>query len=951
MPRKLLIASLAIVGLHLAEVPLLGTSWAGSLAGNLLQVAACAFAVAMCLGAARRAAGMSRLFWVLVGAGIASWGIGNLGWMYYEAVLRAEPPADSAVHFIFGTQSVILAMSLFLDPERDAERLSMESALDFLQLSIIFFLIFLSLYFLPATHGGGSRALLGQIRLETIEGIVVIAIALLQMWRAPVRQARRLYKGLAVYLAIYTAGALVAGYRQYLSASPTGSLFDLAWTVPLLCAALWAGSWRPESEPGIAGAQRRHTPLRTVASNAAYNLTPLVVLIQVSLLPPGNGSLRFSLLGASILLCAIRLAVSQVRETRAAEDAKRRTLAIESAIEGVAILNEGGVYTYLNSAHARILGYDSPAELLGKNWHMLYEEDEARRIEDVLSKQLKQLGSWTGEATARRRDGSHFPQEVSLTLLSDGGLVCVMRDISERRSAERARSEAEAKFRALIEQIAAISYIAEIGVHGRWLYVSPQIETMFGYAPDEWLMLSSEWVRHVHQDDHETIRRAEEACERGEPFQAEYRLTRKDGQAVWVSDTAVVVDDGRGRRVMEGIIIDINERKQLEGQLQQARRMEAVGRLAGGIAHDFNNLLTIIRGYAELAGSRPGGSPQLHADIRRIEDSSERAAALVRQLLAFSRKQVLQPRVIDLNAVIMGLQPLLQRVTGESVELQVHASRNGATVKADPTQIEQVLMNLAVNARDAMPSGGRLTIETDTVSLDAAYSREHSPVVPGCYVMLAVTDTGTGMSAETKAHLFEPFFSTKSGTHGTGLGLSTVYGIVKQSGGYIWVYSELNRGSTFKIYLPAAAEPAEALPVPAVVGRVPRGQETVLLVEDNEGVRDLARVALETYGYRVLASLDAMDAERICRTHDGAIDLLLTDVVMPGVSGRELATHISTLRPGIRVLYMSGYTDNVIAHGGLLERGIAFLQKPFAPAVLAVKVREVLDTPPAPLAR
>jgi len=399
--------------------------------------------------------------------------------------------------------------------------------------------------------------------------------------------------------------------------------------------------------------------------------------------------------------------------------------------------------------------------------------------------------------------------------------------------------------------------------------------------------------------------------------------------------------------LMEGIIVDITERKQLETQLQQARRMEAIGRLAGGIAHDFNNLLTIIKGYTELALNRPRISPELRTDVERIEDASERASTLVRQLLAFSRRQVLQPKLLDLNSIVLGLDKLLRRLMDEDVRLITVTARDIGTIKADPAQMEQVIMNLVVNARDAMRKGGRLTIETANVDLDEAYASDHVTVKPGRYVMLAVSDTGMGMSRETVAHIFEPFYTTKESGRGTGLGLSTVYGIVKQSGGYIWVYSELDRGSSFKVYLPRVEQAAETLAAIKPVSTEQKGSETILLVEDQPQVRELARMALLEKGYTVLATSNPEDAESACAKHASDIHLLLTDLIMPGISGRELATRLTARRPKMRVLYMSGYTFSIMAQAtdqsGMLEDGMAFLQKPFTPSALTEKVREVLD--------
>jgi nitrogen-specific signal transduction histidine kinase len=388
---------------------------------------------------------------------------------------------------------------------------------------------------------------------------------------------------------------------------------------------------------------------------------------------------------------------------------------------------------------------------------------------------------------------------------------------------------------------------------------------------------------------------------------------------------------------------DMTERKQLETQLRQAQKMEAVGRLAGGVAHDFNNVLTAIFGYVDLLREEiPADSPAQH-DLAEVRKASERAASLTKQLLAFSRQQVLEPMVLEPNALVEDFEKMLHRLIGEDVELRLSLARDAGNVLADPGQLQQVLMNLVVNARDAMPTGGKLILETANTELSEPYAELHQQVVPGRYVMLAVSDTGMGMTPETKARIFEPFFTTKEKGKGTGLGLSTVYGIVKQSGGYVWVYSELGRGTTFKIYLPRVdAAPDTMLPArePATV----TGTETILLAEDDDVLRPLARGLLEKLGYTVLDAADGAAALEAARRYGEPIHLLLTDVVMPGVSGRELARELEKSRPETRVLYVSGYTDDAIVHHGMLEPGLSFLQKPFTPASLARKVREVLDT-------
>jgi signal transduction histidine kinase len=405
-------------------------------------------------------------------------------------------------------------------------------------------------------------------------------------------------------------------------------------------------------------------------------------------------------------------------------------------------------------------------------------------------------------------------------------------------------------------------------------------------------------------------------------------------------------------RLLRSVREELAERERAEAalrkseeQLRQAQKMEAIGRLSGSVAHDFNNLLSVILSYSDLLLSDLKPIDPLRGDIESIRKAGEKAADLTRQLLAFSRQQVLAPRVVDLNSVLVDSEKMLRRLLGEDIEIVTHYARTLSRVKVDSSQIDQVLLNLVINARDAMPNGGKLTIETKDVELDESYTSEHFGVARGPHVMLAVSDTGVGMDPQTQARIFEPFFTTKDIGKGTGLGLSTVFGIVKQSGGHIWVYSEPGGGSTFKIYFPALEIEADESEPPEPVEPVTlHGTETILLVEDQDEVRRVAQAILRRYGYHVIEARNAGEALLTCERHPRTIHLLLTDVVMPQLSGRELAERVAALRPTMKVLYMSGYTENVIVHHGILDSGIAYLQKPIVPELLARRVREVLDS-------
>jgi hypothetical protein len=480
---------------------------------------------------------------------------------------------------------------------------------------------------------------------------------------------------------------------------------------------------------------------------------------------------------------------------------------------------------------------------------------------------------------------------------------------------------------------------------GRIVLANARTEEMFGYPRAETLgssieMLLPEAVRGKHIED----RAAYFANPHVRPMGTGMELAgrRKDGSEfpVEVSLSYVRTEDG-----LFGIafVSDISQRKRLEEQLMHAQKMEAVGRLAGGVAHDFNNMLTVISGYNQMILDQLSAFDPLRGYAEEILKAADRAAALTNQLLAFSRRQIVQPRVFDVNMVLLHTEKMLRRLIGEDVELSLHLSPTAGNIKADPGHLEQAIFNLATNARDAMPKGGRITIETAGATLDDTYTKTHMGVNPGEYVMIAVSDDGCGMDAETKRRVFEPFFTTKERGKGTGLGLATVYGIVKQAGGDIWVYSELDRGTTFKLYFPKVEEAATDFRDEGVAA--PHGAETILVVEDEQGVRELTTKILRRLGYDVLAAAGGAEALEIAQAHAGDIALAVTDVVMPNMSGARLAAELRRTHPDIKVIFISGYTENAISQHGVLDEGVAFLAKPFSRESLARKLREVLGAP------
>jgi PAS domain S-box-containing protein len=513
-------------------------------------------------------------------------------------------------------------------------------------------------------------------------------------------------------------------------------------------------------------------------------------------------------------------------------------------------------------------------------------------------------------------------------------------EVAERKRAEEDLADANRRVQAVID--ASPLAIIRLDMEGSVKAWNHAAERMFGWKAEEVLERP---LPTIPDDEQPQFHDLLAGAARGEVVTGlQTRRRRKDGVVfdarLWSAPLTGASGEIRGQIA---ILADVTDQRRLEQQLTQSQKMEAIGRLAGGVAHDFNNVITVVSGYGQMLLDGLAANSDLREAAEEVLKAADRAAGLANQLLTFSRRQTTQPKLLDLNALVRNMERMLGRLIGENVELATVARPDIGPVRADPGQIEQVVMNLVVNARDAMPGGGKVTVETARVVLDESYSRMHAGVAPGVYAMIAVSDTGTGMDAETRSHIFEPFYTTKEHGKGTGLGLSTVYGIVKQHGGDIWVYSELGKGTTFKIYLPVAAGAANAGTAEAPPVRTGSRGETVLLVEDEQGVRKLVRGVLEMQGYCVLEADSGEKALDVCAAYEGPINLLLTDIVMPKMGGRDLAAALSPRRPGMKVLYLSGYTDHVVMDRGVLEHGAEFLQKPFTPDALARKIREVLD--------
>jgi PAS domain S-box-containing protein len=547
------------------------------------------------------------------------------------------------------------------------------------------------------------------------------------------------------------------------------------------------------------------------------------------------------------------------------------------------------------------------------------------------------------------KDGSwRVLESTSSVILSAKGvpekLVIVSRDVSDRRQAIEALRQSESSFRSLVE--GAPYGIYRAATDGQFLRVNPALERMLKYT-DSGELIQKNLRADVFRNSSDFDRLVELLGTEGEFKDVEVEWKRKDNKSITVRCSGRHLNESlQAASVFEVFAEDVTERRALEKQLSMAAKMEAVGRLSGGIAHDFNNLLGVIIGYSQVLRRKLDPNSPLKEHAEEVEKAANRAVSLTRQLLAFSRQQILTLAVVDLNTLVSDMQKMLPRLIGEDVVVDIDLDPNLGRIKADQGQIEQVVMNLAVNARDAMPDGGRLQIETGNRELDDLYCSEHPGAKPGRYIMLAVTDSGAGMTPQTLAHIFEPFFTTKEVGKGTGLGLATVYGIVKQSGGYIWVDSALGIGSCFQIYLPRVEESVSKPAAEAPTDNL-GGTETILLVEDADALRKLARSFLVDHGFQVIVASNGEEAIHVAERHGRPIDLLVTDVVMPGMNGRALADRLLAKQPKLKVLYISGYTDSFIAGHGVLEEGTFLLHKPFTEEVLVRKVRDVLDGRPS----
>jgi PAS domain S-box-containing protein len=647
--------------------------------------------------------------------------------------------------------------------------------------------------------------------------------------------------------------------------------------------------------------------------------------------------------------------LAEAEHRRARREAERNLKAsevrlraiVETASDAIVIIDEESNLLYFNPSTETVFGYTA-GELEGQKLTLLMPEYlrdlHSAGIKAYLETGVKHLNWESMEFPGRHKDGRLIPLGVSFSEFQTNGsrnFTGIIRDISARKEAELELLQSNERYRDLVENAHDIIYSHDL--EGNYISINRAVELITGYTREEALRMN---INQIVAPEHLEMAREmiTHKLEGIEGTAYELDIVAKDGRKVTVEvNTKLVVHDGIPVGV-QGIARDITRRKMLEDQLLQSQKLESVGRLAGGIAHDFNNMLTAINGYSDLVLRQLDPDDPMRQNIEEIKKAGERSAELTHQLLAFSRRQILQPEYIDLNETITETSSMLKRLIGEDIELATVLKPQVGSIKVDPGQLSQIIMNLVVNARDAMPDGGKLTIATSNVFLDPDYARSHLGILPGAYVMLSVSDTGIGMTPDQQEQIFEPFYTTKEVGKGTGLGLSTVYGIVKQSGGNILVYSEVGHGTTFKIYLPRVVQPDEAGEFQESSPKLALGTETILLVEDEDLVRSLSRQVLESCGYTVIEAVDGIEALETLEKSETRIDLLITDVVMPRMGGPELAEKLLEKIPNLPILFASGYTDDAIVRHGVLQTNVNFIQKPFTIDDVARKVRDLLDS-------
>jgi two-component system cell cycle sensor histidine kinase/response regulator CckA len=949
-PRTAAIAvAVILLGTHATVLAVRYGSATASVWGDWIDTAAPLAGAAICWMVSRQAGPFGKRVWRLVGISMLLATIGQALYTdyydYRQAPLGTLWPSDVLVFFWV----VPAMMTLFLSPRDQDRGFRWLRVCDFVQVCTLVLAVELSQIYVPSNWQRAGQAMEVRAMHAGIFFFGLMALSfLIRGFLSPNRTEKAFFLRMGGFLTVHGIVLNNTLYSQASGHYKQGEWPDFPWTVSYCLLILIAGTWNdPEPEPGV------ETYSRSLPRLAQFSplLIPAIVFPLVLLIAQEQFLWAVLLVTASFAAGSARLFVVQNQLLVSSHELQRNLALLQGITDGttdaVFVKDLAGRYLMINTAGARFLGR-KVEDVIGKQDVEVFlpevgrtiMERDRKVIEGGETKTYEEFGTAGGVTRLYLATKGPFRDAGGQII----GLLGICRDITDRKRAEEEIRQSQKKLRTHIDHtpLAMVEWDLEFRV-AAW---NPSAERIFGYTREEAIGQHGSFIVPVPVRDHVDQVWKQLLAQGGGGRNTNDNVT-KDGRTIscdWYN-TPLVDDSGRVFGVAS-LVQDVTERVALEDRLRQSQKMEAIGRLAGGVAHDFNNLLTVILGYTQiLTDGLPAGS-RLADSTAQIRAAADRAAGITRQLLAFSRKQVLSPRIMDLNEIVLNLDSLLRRLIGEDIEVLTLPANDLGSVKADPGQIEQVIMNLALNARDAMPSGGKLTIETLNVELDGMHSREHQPIEAGNYVMLAVSDTGLGMTPEVQSRIFEPFFTTKEVGKGTGLGLSMVYGIIKQSGGFIWVYSEPRQGTNFKIYLPRVEQPAQMLDTDKRSSNVLRGTETILLVEDDPQLRQLSSSVLAHCGYKMLIANGPEDGLAISRANHSHIRLLITDVVMPGMNGRQLAEQITQISPSTKVLYISGYTNNAIVHYGVLDQGLAFLPKPFTLSALVSKVREVLDSEP-----
>lgn len=940
-------AAVVLLAGHIIVLAAFGRASSIGVWSDIFEISAALLCTFSCIRAGMRSRGMARPFWYLTGSAVATWSLARCI-VLYDQDYRGLHSINIVALLLFFLAAAPMFVTVFLSDENFRDRIGWEWILDASQILGLILIVYLFLIYIPLLHYGDRAVNVLEDQLLLWRNVLLSGALVTRALFSSLRSTRRLYLPVGLIMGLYAASTWFANRAQSLSDSAT-AWYELAWAVPFILIAIAAAFWQDSLSSAASPSPRRGVS-RVVWAYVPSLVLPILLILKYRQVLREQILLALCGLIVSIILFNVRLILTQRRQHLTAEalqasEHQYRSL-FERNMAGVYRCTPEGRLLECNPAFARIFGYTRD-EFLGLPLQELYFGGPTERARWI-AKLVSDGGRQSHEFYLRRKDGSpvwvllsaHLETESNGRAVIEGTLI----DITEGKLTSIAIEDWKRRYDAAVLASEQIIYESDPG--SKRVTLGGCVPEILGYTAEELSGDSREWLALIHPDDLENyFAQLSSATTSSGTIEFEYRARRRDNEYRTLREHGRGVRDSNGRVVrIVGFISDVTEHRALESQLRQAQKMEAVGRLAGGVAHDFNNLLTVISGYSAMQLERTRLTDPTHHEAEQIKAAADRGASLTQQLLAFSRQQVMQPLAVNLNDLIRSLDKMLRRLIGEDIEvISVLAAGLGA-VKVDPGQVDQVLMNLVVNARDAMPSGGKIAIETQNIKLDESYTQKHEYVRPGDYVMLSVTDNGVGIPAKTQARIFEPFFTTKEPGKGTGLGLSMVYGIVKQSGGSIEVYSELNQGTTVKIYLPRIDEVVTERIAPVQAIPQSHGSEHVLLVEDDALLRRLTAEILGAHGYLVHALKNIADLQ-VLLEGTPTCSLLLTDVVMPVMKGPELASHVARHWPGIKVLYMSGYTSDAIVHHGILNEGLFFLQKPFTPAALIAKVHEVLTAP------